>query len=311
MTNMIATRDAYGEALRELGGLNKDIVVLDADLSGSTKTAIFKKEFPERFFNVGIAEQNLIGTAAGLAAAGKIPFASTFAMFATGRAFEIIRNSVCYPNLNVKIAATHAGLMVGEDGATHQALEDVSIMRSLPNMVVLSPADGVETKQCIYKAAEYKGPVYIRLGRSKVPVIFDENYKFEIGKGVELKEGKDITIIAAGVMVEKALIAADKLSEENISARVINMSTIKPIDKDIIIKAANETKGIVTVEEHSVIGGLGSAVSEVVVGNVPTYVEKIGTMDTFGESGDGNKLLEKYGLSVENIINKSKKILSK
>lgn len=311
MTNMIATRDAYGEALRELGGLNRDIVVLDADLSGSTKTAIFKKEFPERFFNVGIAEQNLIGTAAGLAAAGKIPFASTFAMFATGRAFEIIRNSVCYPNLNVKIAATHAGLMVGEDGATHQALEDVSIMRSLPNMVVLSPADGVEAKQCIYKAAEYKGPVYIRLGRSKVPVIFDENYKFEIGKGVELKEGKDITIIAAGVMVEKALIAADKLSEENISARVINMSTIKPIDKDIIIKAANETKGIVTVEEHSVIGGLGSAVSEVVVGNVPTYVEKIGTMDTFGESGDGNKLLEKYGLSVENIINKSKKILSK
>lgn len=311
MTNMIATRDAYGEALRELGGLNRDIVVLDADLSGSTKTAIFKKEFPERFFNVGIAEQNLIGTAAGLAAAGKVPFASTFAMFATGRAFEIIRNSVCYPNLNVKIAATHAGLMVGEDGATHQALEDVSIMRSLPNMVVLSPADGVEAKQCIYKAAEYKGPVYIRLGRSKVPVIFDENYKFEIGKGVELKEGKDITIIAAGVMVEKALIAADKLSEENISARVINMSTIKPIDKDIIIKAANETKGIVTVEEHSVIGGLGSAVSEVVVGNVPTYVEKIGTMDTFGESGDGNKLLEKYGLSVENIINKSKKILSK
>ena len=311
MTNMIATRDAYGEALRELGGLNKDIVVLDADLSGSTKTAIFKKEFPERFFNVGIAEQNLIGTAAGLAAAGKVPFASTFAMFATGRAFEIIRNSVCYPNLNVKIAATHAGLMVGEDGATHQALEDVSIMRSLPNMVVLSPADGVETKQCIYKAAEYKGPVYIRLGRSKVPVIFDENYKFEIGKGVELKEGKDITIIAAGVMVEKALIAADKLSEENISARVINMSTIKPIDKDIIIKAANETKGIVTVEEHSVIGGLGSAVSEVVVGNVPTYVEKIGTMDTFGESGDGNKLLEKYGLSVESIVNKSKKILSK
>lgn len=311
MTNMIATRDAYGEALRELGGLNRDIVVLDADLSGSTKTAIFKKEFPERFFNVGIAEQNLIGTAAGLAAAGKVPFASTFAMFATGRAFEIIRNSVCYPNLNVKIAATHAGLMVGEDGATHQALEDVSIMRSLPNMVVLSPADGVEAKQCIYKAAEYKGPVYIRLGRSKVPVIFDENYKFEIGKGVELKEGKDITIIAAGVMVEKALIAADKLSEENISARVINMSTIKPIDKDIIIKAANETKGIVTVEEHSVIGGLGSAVSEVVVGNLPTYVEKIGTMDTFGESGDGNKLLEKYGLSVENIINKSKKILSK
>ena len=246
-----------------------------------------------------------------MAAAGKIPFASSFAMFATGRAFEIIRNSVCYPNLNVKIAATHAGLMVGEDGATHQALEDISIMRSLPNMVVLSPADGVEAKQCIYKAAEYDGPVYIRLGRSKVPVIFDEDYKFEIGKGVELKEGKDVTIIATGVMVEKALITADKLSEENISARVINMSTIKPIDKNIIIKAAKETKGIVTVEEHNIIGGLGSAVSEVVVENVPTYVEKIGTMDTFGESGNGNKLLEKYGLGVENIIKKSKKILSR
>ena len=311
MTNMIATRDAYGEALKELGGLNKDIVVLDADLSGSTKTVTFKKEFPERFFNVGIAEQNLIGTAAGLAATGKIPFASSFAMFATGRAFEIIRNSVCYPNLNVKIAATHAGLMVGEDGATHQALEDISIMRSLPNMVVLSPADGVEAKQCIYKAAEHNGPVYIRLGRSKVPVIFDENYKFEIGKGVELKKGKDVTIIATGVMVEKALIAAEKLSKENISTRVINMSTIKPIDKNIIIKAAKETKGIVTVEEHNIIGGLGSAVSEVVVENVPTYVEKIGTMDTFGESGNGNKLLEKYGLGVENIIKKSKKILSR
>ena len=311
MTNMMATRDAYGEALKELGKTNKDIIVLDADLSGSTKTAIFKKEFPERFFNVGIAEQNLIGTAAGLSTAGKIPFASSFAMFATGRAFEIIRNSVCYPNLNVKIAATHAGLMVGEDGATHQALEDISIMRTLPNMVVLSPADGVEAKQCIYKAAEYKGPVYIRLGRSKVPVIFDEDYKFEIGKGVELKKGNDITIIATGVMVEKALTAAEKLSEENISARVINISTIKPIDKDIIIKAAKETKGIVTVEEHSVIGGLGSAVSEVVVENTPTYVEKIGTRDTFGESGNGNKLLEKYGLGVENIVEKSKNILSK
>ena len=311
MTNMIATRDAYGEALKELGGLNEDIVVLDADLSGSTKTSIFKKAYPERFFNVGIAEQNLIGTAAGLAAAGKTSFASTFAVFATGRAFEIIRNSVCYPKLNVKIAATHAGLMVGEDGATHQALEDISIMRSLPNMVVLNPADAVETKQCIFKAAEHNGPVYIRLGRSKVPVIFDENYKFEIGKGVELKEGNDITIIATGVMVEKALLAAEELLKEGISARVINMSTIKPIDKDIIIKAANETKGIVTVEEHNIIGGLGSAVAEVVVENSPTYVERIGTMDTFGESGDGNKLLEKYGLNVDNIVNKSKLILSK
>ncbi|NLW21706.1 MAG: transketolase family protein [Tissierellia bacterium] len=311
MTSMIATRDAYGEALRELGQINQDIVVLDADLSGSTKTAVFRKAFPERFFNVGIAEQNLIATAAGLASCGKIPFASTFAVFASGRAFEIIRNSVCYPNLNVKIAATHAGLTVGEDGATHQALEDISLMRSLPNMVVLNPADAIETKQCIYKAAEYKGPVYIRLGRSKVPVIFDRDYRFEIGKGVELREGKDITIIATGVMVEKALLAADELAKEGISARVINMSTIKPIDEDIIIKAAHETKGIVTVEEHSIIGGLGSAVAEVVVNSSPTYVEFIGTQDTFGESGDGNELLEKYGLSVENIVNKAKKILSK
>ena len=311
MTKMVATRDAYGEALRELGEKNRDIVVLDADLSGSTKTAVFKKEFPDRFFNLGIAEQNLMGTAAGLASAGKIPFASTFAVFAAGRAFEIIRNSICYPKLNVKIAATHAGLTVGEDGATHQALEDISIMRSLPNMVVLNPADAVETKQCIYKAAEYNGPVYIRLGRSKVPVIFDENYEFEIGKGIELREGKDIAIIATGIMVEKAIVAAEELAKEGISARVINISTIKPIDKDIIIKAANETKGIVTVEEHSIIGGLGSAVSEVLSENKPTYVERIGTQDTFGESGDGNDLLEKYGLNVENIVGKAKKIVSK
>lgn len=309
MTKMIATRDAYGEALKELGQINEDIVVLDADLSGSTKTAVFQKAFPNRFFNVGIAEQNLIGTAAGLATAGKIPFASSFAMFATGRAFEIIRNSVCYPKLNVKIAATHAGLTVGEDGATHQALEDLSIMRSLPNMVVLSPADAIETKQCIAKAAEHNGPVYIRLGRAKVPVIFDENYKFEIGKGVELKEGNDVTIIATGVMVDRALKASESLKEEGISARVINIPTIKPIDKDIIIKAAKETKGIVTVEEHSIIGGLGSAVAEVVGENHPTRVLRIGTMDTFGESGDGFELLDKYGLSVENIVNKAKELL--
>ncbi|QQY80039.1 transketolase [Keratinibaculum paraultunense] len=311
MANMIATREAYGEALKELGGKNKDIVVLDADLSGSTKTAIFAKAYPDRFFNVGIAEQNLMATAAGLATTGKIPFASTFAVFATGRAFEIVRTSICYPKLNVKIAATHAGLTVGEDGATHQALEDLSLMRSLPNMVVLSPADAVEAKQCVYKAVEHIGPVYIRLGRSKVPVIFDEDYKFEIGKGVKLREGEDITLIATGVMVAKALSAAEILAEEGISARVINMSTIKPIDKDIIIKAAKETKGIVTIEEHTIIGGLGSAVSEVVSQESPTYVERIGTMDTFGESGDGESLLEKYGLNEQNIIKKAKKILSK
>ena len=306
MAKMMATRDAYGEALKEIGGIDEDIVVLDADLSGSTKTAVFGKEYPERFFNVGIAEQNLMGTAAGLAAAGKIPFASTFAVFATGRAYEIIRNSICYPNLNVKIAATHAGLSVGEDGASHQALEDISLMRSLPNMTVLCPADGVEAKQCIYEAAKHDGPVYIRLGRSGVPIIFGEDYKFEIGKGVELVDGKDVSIIATGIMVERALEAAEKLSEEGISARVINISTIKPIDEDIIIKAAKETKAIVTVEEHSIMGGLGSAVAEVVAQNAPTYVERIGTMDVFGESGGGNELLDKYGLNVENIVEKSK-----
>ena len=311
MTKLIATRDAYGKALKELGKTNKDIVVLDADLSGSTKTAIFKKEYPDRFINVGIAEQNLIGISAGLATTGKIPFASTFAVFATGRSFEIIRNSVCYPNLNVKIAATHAGLTVGEDGATHQGLEDLSLMRSLPNMVVLNPADAVETKKCIYKASEHNSPVYIRLGRSKVPVIFDEDYNFKIGKGVELKSGDDITIIATGVMVSKALEASKILENEGISTRVINISTIKPIDKEIIIKAAQETKGIVTVEEHSIIGGLGSAVIEVVSEINPTYVKRIGTEDVFGESGNGNELLEKYGLSIENIINESKTILSK
>lgn len=309
MTKMIATRDAYGETLKELGGTNKNIVVLDADLSGSTKTAIFKKGYPERFFNVGIAEQNLIGTAAGLAAAGKIPFASTFAMFATGRAFEIIRNSVCYPNLNVKIAATHSGLTVGEDGATHQALEDISIMRSLPNMMVLSPCDAIETRQCILKAAEHNGPVYIRLGRAKVPVILDENYEFQIGKAIELREGQDVAIIATGIMVERAIIASESLLKDGIGARVINMASIKPIDQEVIIKAARETKGIVTVEEHSIIGGLGSAVAEVVVENYPTIVKRVGVEDVFGESGDGFELLDKYGLSVENIIKKVKEIL--
>ncbi|WP_077369805.1 transketolase family protein [Anaerosalibacter sp. Marseille-P3206] len=309
MANMMATREAYGEALKELGGKNKDVVVLDADLSGSTKTAVFKKEYPERFFNVGIAEQSLMGTAAGLATTGKIPFASTFAMFAAGRAFEIIRNSICYPKLNVKVAATHAGLTVGEDGATHQAIEDISIMRSIPNMVVLNPADGVETRQCIMKAAEYNGPVYIRLGRSKVPVIFDDNYNFEIGKGVELKSGKDVTIIATGIMVAKALEASEALEAEGISARVINISTIKPIDKDIIIKAAKETKGIVTAEEHSIIGGLGSAVAEVIVENCPVPMMRVGVEDTFGESGTGESVLEKYGLTSENIVNNVKRIL--
>lgn len=309
MTKFMATRDAYGEALKELGKTNKDIVVLDADLSGSTKTAVFKKEYPDRFFNVGIAEQNLMGTAAGLATTGKIPFASTFAMFATGRAFEIIRNSICYPKLNVKIAATHAGLTVGEDGATHQSVEDLSLMRSIPNMTVLCPADGVEAKKAIIKASQYNGPVYIRLGRSKEPVIFNQDYNFQIGKGVELKAGNNITIIATGIMVSKALEAGKILENHGISARVINMSTIKPIDEDIIIKAAKETKKIVTVEEHSIIGGLGSAVAEVLVENYPVPLKRIGVEDKFGESGTAEDVLKKYGLTVENIVEKVKKII--
>src|SRR5699024_1940754 len=309
MKKIIATRDAYGSSLMDLGHENKDIVVLDADLSGSTKTGIFAKEFPDRFFNVGIAEQNLMGTAAGLAAVGKIPFTSTFAVFATGRAYEIIRNSICYPNLNVKIAATHAGLTVGEDGATHQALEDLSLMRSLPNMTVLNPADAEETKQAIKASAEHIGPVYIRLGRSGVPTLFDEGYKFEIGKGVELVDGTDITIIATGIMVGEALKAANELNKEGISARIINISTIKPIDKDIIIKAAKETKGIITAEEHNIIDVLGSAVAEVVVENAPTKIKRIGTMDVFGESGTGTELLRKYNLTYETIVKEAKDLL--
>jgi len=312
MTKMMATRDAYGEALKELGKNNRDIVVLDADLSKSTKTAVFGKEYPERFINVGIAEQNLIGTAAGLATTGKIPFASSFAMFASGRAFEIIRNSVAYPKLNVKIAATHAGLTVGEDGASHQALEDISVMRTIPNMIVLNPADGVEAKAAVIKAAEYKGPVYIRLGRSKVPTIFDEaSYDFEIGKGIKLRDGKDATIVATGIMVSLALEAAEKLEEEGISARVINIHTIKPIDKELITVAAKETGAIVTAEEHNVIGGLGSAVAEVLVENYPVAMERVGVKDTFGESGNGNELLKKYGLTSEKIVEAVKKSVSR
>ncbi|MBM7614253.1 transketolase family protein [Alkaliphilus hydrothermalis] len=303
MSKSVATRDAYGEVLVELGKENDQIVVLDADLSKSTKTYDFSKAYPERFFNIGIAEQNLVGMAAGLSTAGKIPFASTFAMFATGRAFEIIRNSVAYPKLNVKICATHAGLTVGEDGASHQALEDIACMRAIPNMTVIVPADGVETKAAIRAIAEYNGPVYVRMGRSAVPTLNDEStYKFEIGKGVQLKEGNDVSIIATGIMVSKAMEAAEKLATEGINARVINIHTIKPIDKDIIAKAAQETGAIVTVEEHNIIGGLGSAVAETLVETHPVPVKRIGTMDTFGESGKPNELLEKYGLTVDAIV---------
>lgn len=305
----IATREAYGKALVKLGKINDDVVVLDADLSKSTKTNDFCKAYPNRFFNMGIAEQNLVGAACGFAAAGKIPFASTFAMFATGRAFEVIRNSACYPKLNVKICATHAGITVGEDGGSHQSVEDISLMRSIPNMTVLVPADGVEAEKMIFAAAEFNGPMYVRLGRSAVPTLFGEDYNFKIGKGVVLKEGNDATIIACGMMVNEAILAADMLKEENINVRVINMSTIKPIDTELIIKAAKETKAIVTAEEHSIIGGLGSAVSEVVSENCPTIVKKVGINDCFGESGTPAELLEKYGLTAKHIVEKVKEAM--
>lgn len=304
-----ATREAYGEALKKLAAENPNVVVLDADLSGSTKTSEFKKVAPERFFNVGIAEQDLIGTAAGMAIAGKIPFASSFAMFAAGRAYEIIRNTVAYPKLNVKIAATHAGLTVGEDGASHQAIEDISLMRGIPNMTVINPADSIEAEQAVLKAAEMQGPVYIRLGRMNVEDVYDENYKFEIGKGVELKKGNDVTIIATGLMVQEALKAAKILSEEGIQARVINIHTIKPIDKDIIIKAAKETNTIVTAEEHSIIGGLGSAVLEALSDVYPVPVKRVGVLDTFGESGKPTDLLEKYHLTAKDIVEACKEAI--
>lgn len=305
-----ATREAYGEALRELGGQNENIVVLDADLSGSTKTAMFKKEYPTRFFNAGIAEQSMIGTAAGLAAAGKTAFASTFAVFATGRAFEQIRNSVCYPKLNVKVAATHAGLTVGEDGATHQAIEDVAIMRALPNMTVLVPADAAEAKAVVRWAAEYNGPVYIRLGRSGVPDVFDETYEFKFGKAVTLKEGKDVTLIGMGIMTSAALEAAEMLAEEGISATVLNMPTIKPIDEDAIVAAANATGAIVTCEEHSIIGGLGSAVAEVLAEKASARLVRVGVKDTFGESGKPADLLKKYGLTAADIVAAAKQAIA-
>ncbi|MBP1765317.1 MAG: 1-deoxy-D-xylulose-5-phosphate synthase [Firmicutes bacterium] len=306
-----ATRDAYGDALKDLGAVNNDIVVLDADLSKSTKTCVFAKAFPDRFFNCGIAEQNLIGTAAGLAAAGKIPFASTFAMFAAGRAFEQVRNSVCYPKLNVKIAATHAGLTVGEDGASHQAIEDISVMRTLPNMTVIVPADAAETKGAIEFAANYKGPVYIRLGRMAVPELFGDDYKFEVGKAVQLRDGADVTLIACGIMTSAAVEAADLLKEAGVNARVLNMPTIKPIDAQAIIQAANDTGAIVTCEEHSVIGGLGSAVAEVLMENSPAPAERVGVMDSFGESGTPAALLKKYKLTAADIAAAAQRVIQR
>ncbi len=304
-----ATREAYGLALAEFGE-KYDIVVLDADLSKSTKTDTFKKAFPERFFNTGIAEGNMMSTAAGLAACGKTVFASSFAMFAAGRAFEQVRNAIGYPNLNVKIGATHAGISVGEDGATHQCLEDIGLMRTIPNMVILNPADKAESILAVEAAIKHDGPVYLRFGRLAVPEIFDrETYKFEIGKGVEIIEGTDATIIATGLMVPEAMTAAEKLKEEGISVRVINMATIKPIDKEIIVKAAKETGAIVTAEEHNVIGGLGSAVAEVLCEESPVPMKRVGTQDVFGQSGKPAELLEIYGLTAENIAKNVKEVI--
>ena len=307
----IATRDSYGNALVELGNKYDDFIVLDADLAAATKTGIFKKAFPERFYDCGIAEQNMISIAAGIAATGKKVFASSFAMFAAGRAFEQVRNSVAYPKLPVIIGATHAGISVGEDGATHQCCEDIALMRAIPGMTVINPADDTEAKLAVKAAYELDGPVYIRFGRLAVPVVFGDDYKFEIGKGVTLKDGNDITIIATGLMVAEALEAYETLKEKGINARVINMPTIKPIDRDIIIKAAKETGKIVTVEEHSVIGGLGSAVCDVVCEECPVPVFKIGVNDEFGCSGPAVDLLKKFGLSAENIVANTCKILNK
>ena len=296
-----STRVAYGEALVKLGKVNKDVVVLEADLSKSTMTAYFKKEFPERHINVGIAEADMIGTAAGIATTGKIPFASTFAHFAAGRAFDQVRNSVAYPHLNVKICPTHAGVSLGEDGGSHQSVEDVALMRAIPGMVVLSPADAVETEKMVFAAAEYEGPVYVRLGRLNIPVLFDENYKFEIGKAATLTEGNDVAILATGLMVSEALEAAKLLEEKGVKARVVNVSTIKPLDTETVLKAAKECKFIVTSEEHSVIGGLGSAVSEYLSEVHPAKVVKHGIQDVFGQSADGETMLTNYGLRAKDI----------
>ena len=304
-----ATRESYGMALVELGLENEKVVVLDADLSKSTKTNDFKNQFKDRFFNAGIAEQNLMGMAAGFANVGNIPFASTFAVFATGRAFEIIRNSICYPKMNVKIAATHAGITVGEDGGSHQSIEDIALMTSLPNMTVIVPADHREAMQATKAAAKFDGPVYLRFGRCNTEDIFDENYKFEIGKGVELRKGNDITVIATGMMVQKAIEASRILEAEGVGVRVINISTIKPIDREIIIKAARETKAIITAEEHSIIGGLGAMVAQVVCDEIPTKVKMIGINDVFGQSGTPDELMEKYNLTTEAIITKVKELL--
>lgn len=301
-----ATRESYGKTLVELGAKNDKVLVLDADLAAATKTGMFKKAYPERFIDVGIAESNLMGVAAGLAATGHIVFASSFAMFAAGRAFEQVRNSIGYPHLNVKIGATHAGISVGEDGASHQCCEDIALMRSIPGMVILNPADDVEARACVLAAAEHDGPVYMRFGRLAVPRVFSEDYKFAIGKGAVLTDGDDVTIVATGLMVNEALMAAEALKAEGISSRVVNMATIKPIDREIIIESAKKTGAIVTAEEHSILGGLGSAVAEVVCETVPVPVLRIGVEDVFGKSGPAVELLHIYGLDAAHIVEKAK-----
>lgn len=303
----IATRESYGNALAELGAEYPNLVVLDADLAGATKTGVFKKAFPERHIDCGIAEGNMMTVAAGLSTCGKIPFASTFAMFAAGRAFEQVRNSIGYPHMNVKIGATHAGISVGEDGASHQCNEDIALMRTIPGMVVINPADDVEARAAVRAAVEYVGPVYLRFGRLAVPVINDpETYKFELGKGITLKEGKDVTIIATGLEVNESLEAAKMLEADGISAEVINIHTIKPLDTELVAASAQKTGKVVTVEEHSIIGGLGGAVAEALAEKAPTKMLRIGVMDTFGESGPAKALIEKYGLDAKSIYEKVK-----
>lgn len=308
MTKM-ATRDGYGKALVSLGEENKNIVVLDADLSASTRTSMFAAKYPERFFNAGIAEQNLIGMAAGLASSGKVAFASTFAMFASGRCWEQIRNTVAANNLDVKVVASHGGITVGADGSSHQALEDIAIMRAIPEMKVLVPADAIETEKIIKASVDIKGPFYIRISREKTSVIMDQSYEFKIGKGDILSDGDDVTIIACGIMVEKAAVAAKELQEKGISARVVNMSSIKPIDKNLIVESAKKTGAIVTVEEHSIIGGLGSAVCEVLADSYPVFVKRIGSRDRFGQSGDADVLLKEYHMDTADIVLASEEVI--
>ena len=308
----IATREAYGKALAEFGESYPDMVVLDADLAAATKTGVFKKKFPDRHIDCGIAESNMMGIAAGLSLTGKIPVASTFAMFASGRAFEQVRNSIGYPHLNVKIGATHAGITVGEDGASHQCNEDIALMRTIPGMTILNPADAVEARACVKAALDYEGPVYLRFGRAAVPVINDRpDYHFEMGKGVLLKEGNDVTIVATGIMVAAALEAAEKMETEGVSAEVINIHTIKPLDKDLIIKSARKTGKVVTAEEHTIIGGLGGAVCEALCEDYPVPVCRIGINDVFGESGSAGALLVKYGLDSDGVYRRVKEFLAK